>query len=96
MSRYAQFDEDGNQYQIASNLGWSEFGKWVESLDSEKYPALFELWEYGSTQDIQGLTDQLEDALKTTPPSSNVAGSAELMLSGLHQSKDAHTLLVTT
>lgn len=96
MSRYAQFDEDGNQYQFASNTGWSEFGSWIESLDKSKYPALADLWEYGSTQDIQGVTDQIDSALRDSPPSKNVESSAELLLSGLCQNENAHTLLITS
>mgnify|MGYP003648726163 FL=1 len=95
MSRYAQFDEDGNQYQIASNLGWSEFGTWVESLDAKKYPALIELWNAGSTEDIVGLTNQLESALQDSAPSANVESSADLLLSGLQENQDSGIVLVT-
>lgn len=95
MSIYAQFDEDGNQYQFASNTGWSQFGDWIESLDAAKYPALSALWEYGSTQDIQCATSQLDAALRENPPNKNVESSADLLLAGLHQNQDAHTLLIT-
>ena len=95
MSRYAQFDEDGNQYQFASNLGFSEFGDWIETLDEKDFPALYELWETGSTQDIKGATSQLEKALKENSPSENVEASAELLLTGLHSNQDSNTLLIT-
>lgn len=96
MSRYAQFDEDGNQYQISSNLGWSEFGDWVETLDAETYPNLREFWEGGTTQAIPEITAQLEHVLEESPPSKNVNGTAELLLSALHQNQTAGVLLSTS
>lgn len=96
MSRYAQFDEDGNQYQISSNLGWTEFGNWVETLDAETYLNLAELWESGTTQAIPEITEQLEHALEESPPSKNVSGTAELLLTALHQNQDAGVLLSTS
>lgn len=95
MSRYAQFDEDGNQYQFASNLGWSEFGKWIETLDKETYPQLFELWENGSTQHLKEAAEQIEHALEEYPPDANVADSAELLLHALHANDLAGVVLVT-
>jgi len=95
MSRYAQFDEDGNQYQFASNKGWSEFGDWIESLDAATYPQIRELWDNGSTQAIPETIEQFEHALEENPPSENVAASAELLLTALHSNTNAGTLLVT-
>ncbi len=95
MSRYAQFDEDGNQYQFASNQGWSEFGDWIESLDEDTYPQLHELWDNGTTQAIAETIEQLEHALEENPPSDNVAASADLLLTALHSNTNSNTLLIT-
>lgn len=95
MSRYAQFDEDGNQYQIASNLGWSQFGDWVDTLDAEKYPALVQLWEHGNTGDLEALRSQLDSALIDSPPHQDVIDSAELLLAALNKNTEAEVLLVT-
>lgn len=95
MSRYAQFDEDGNQYQIASNLGWSQFGDWVDTLDASRYPALVQLWEHGNTGDLEALRNQLDAALSESPPRQDVIDSAELLLTALHQNTGAEVLLVT-
>ena len=96
MSRYAQFDEDGNQYQVASNRGWSEFGDWVETLSKKTYPQLHELWNDGSSQLFEEVIKQLGDALENHPPSKNVAGSTKLLLNALRKNKKkAHTLLIT-
>lgn len=95
MSTYAQFNEDGNQYQIASNLGWSEFGDWVEELDEEKYAPLVSLFEHGVSQDIPALTTALTDALENEKPGEDVAGTADLLLDALHANQDAEFVLTT-
>lgn len=95
MSTYAQFNGDGSQIQFASNLGWSEFGDWCDSLDAEKYPRLVQLWEHAESNDIQGLITDLETAMEEENPSEAVYGSAELLLDGLQANKEAEFVLIT-
>lgn len=95
MSTYAQFDSDGDQRQIASNLGWSEFGDWCENLDHEEYPSLVQLWEHGQSNDIATLTKELQKAIDDESPNADVKGSAELLLDALNANKDASAVYIT-
>lgn len=95
MSTYAQFDADGDQRQIASNLGWSEFGDWCEGLNHEQYPRLVQLWEHGQSNDIPGVATDLEKALEAHSPSGDVRGSVDLLLDALNANKDAYTVYIT-
>lgn len=95
MSTYAQFDEDGDQRQIASNLGWSEFGDWCEELDSEEYSNLVQLWEHGQCNDVKRLTKEVETAIAKEKMSDDIKGSAELLLDGLNANQSAGFVLIT-
>lgn len=95
MSTYAQFDDDGNQYQIASNLGWSEAGDWIEKLDHDQYPNLYQLWEHGISQDVKSLAAEIEEAIKEREPSSDIMGTLDLLLAGLHANESAEFVLTT-
>lgn len=95
MSTYAQFDANGDQRQIASNLGWSEFGDWCEEMDHEKYPKLVQLWEHGQSNDVEELANELHTAIEQEQISSDVKGSAELLLDALNANKNAGTVYIT-
>lgn len=96
MSTYAQFDDDGDQRQIASNLGWSEFGDWCDGLDHETYPKLVQLWEHGQSNEIPALSIELMAALEKEEPSPDVKGSADLLLDALNANREAATIYVTS
>lgn len=95
MSTYAQFDDDGDQRQIASNLGWSEFGDWCDGLDHEKHPLLVQLWEHGQSNDVKALMIELTDAMEREQPSPDVKGSAELLLDALNANRGSESVYVT-
>lgn len=61
MSVYAAFD-DGPGDQVASNRGWGDFCRWVDSLPAS-YGKLKRLVEDGQAK-TAGLSDLLEDALR--------------------------------
>lgn len=58
----------GGADQVASNAGWSGFGRWAESLDHGRYPAVVQLWEHGGTDSAAALATQLAAALTADPP----------------------------
>lgn len=95
MSRYANFDTTDNTYQIASNLGWTEIGTWVDSLDHESYPALVQLWEHGSTSDVSALIEEIEAAIEDSTPNDDVKASLELLLEALHENDSSESVFVT-
>lgn len=95
MSTYAQFDEDGEQYQIASNTGWSEFGDWCESLDVEQFPNIVQLFEHGATEDLPALAEEMPKALEANPPDDKTAGVADNLLQALRANEGAGVILIT-
>lgn len=92
MSIYAQFD-DGEQKHLASNLGWSEFCQWAESLDSEQFPEVLHLSQHGWEQELESLIQQLEQSPE--PESENVGSTRESLIAILSGRGTADVLLVT-
>lgn len=82
MSRYAEF-QNGAQEQVASNLGWTQFGRWLDSLPPGAIPALKRLYDSGQSSELSEIARQLENALRSVPPSDDVQHSAELLLQAL-------------
>lgn len=68
MSYYLQIDTNVGPLQIASNVGYGEFGDWVDSLDAKMYGELIHLYEHGWSQDVADLIGQLVSAIKDEPP----------------------------
>lgn len=69
MSVFLTNDEDPGD-QVASNLGWSDFGAWVDTLDVDMFPHLGQLWEHGVTEPVSALQAELATALRDFPPAS--------------------------
>ena len=64
--------------QVATNTGWLEFGKWVDSLPTEeRYRHIICLWEYGYEYAVKKLGRQLERAIAETKAPKNVGSVAE-------------------
>jgi hypothetical protein len=94
MSIYTQFDEDGPCLQCASNVGWSEFGDWVETLKA--YSRLAALFDTGACEDIPGLRAELETALKKDKPESpDVESVLQQLLHNIDAAGDAEIVLMT-
>lgn len=96
MSTYAQFDEVGEQYQVASNTGWSEFGDWCESLDAEQFPNVVQLFEHGVTEDLRGLASELLVALEENSPDEKTMGVVNNLLEALKTNEGAGAILITS
>lgn len=69
MSFYLQIGSGGASIQIASNKGYGDFGRWVESLGLKDFPQVKHLYEFGWSQKPVALKMQLDMALKRHPPS---------------------------
>lgn len=94
MSIYAQFDEDGPCLQLASNVGWSEFGDWVETIKG--YSIITDLFNNGNTENIKGLRDELEDVLEKNPPESkDVLSVADGIIHSIDSAGDAEIMMIT-
>lgn len=64
---------DGDQYQIATNMGWSQVGNWIESLDVNEYEDLAHLWHYGWAEPASSVLGQLQSANESSPPDDEYA-----------------------
>lgn len=67
MSVYVTFDESPGE-QLASNTGWADVGRWVESLPAESYPALCALWDHGHFEPASAVLADLHGAAAESPP----------------------------
>lgn len=91
MSAYAQFDEAGEQVQVASNSGWGEFIDWVETT---KAKALLALVDNGHSEDLTGILRDLE-SLKDSNRSADVADIADGLEQAIRENVTAEILLIT-
>lgn len=66
MSYSASIDEH-DYGQVASNFGWGEFTRWVETLDA-KYQHLHHVSERMWSKDPKRIARELREALKASPP----------------------------
>lgn len=80
MSYFLQIGATGGPTQIASNGGYGNWGRWIDKLDAEKYPAAIHLYEYGWCQDLADLESQLDKAVKDESPPADVADIVESMV----------------
>jgi hypothetical protein len=82
MGLYLNTDSQ-EQIELAANEGWSEVGKWIDSLDAENYPDLVHLWEHGWAEPVSALIDQIQQALQEKPPQSEALKTAAELLQSL-------------
>lgn len=54
--------------QIGSSAGYSDFGRWVDSIDAERYLELVHLYEHGACFNLDDLKTTIEDAIDTVGP----------------------------
>lgn len=94
MSQYISTEREELQ-QVASNLGWSEFCEWVDTLDLEDYPALHHLRQHGFDNDPDELLGDVEDAIAEGSPSDDIRSVAQGIADFLHEHQDAGIILVS-
>lgn len=94
MSYSVQIGESGFE-QLASNAGYADFAKWVESLDHKQYGQLVHLYEHGWCQDISTLEKQLADAVKSHKPSSASVISTIEGFQEILEGRDANAVVIT-
>ena len=95
MSIYAHFDEFGPDLQIATNLGWTHFGNWADSIKSPKFPIIRKLWIDGECLDLPGLRKELEKALTQNVVAENCDQIADGIIHSIDAAGKADFLLVT-
>lgn len=93
MSIYATLDgEIGDQ--VASNRGWSDALDWIDGLDADRFPEPIRLVDYGWSQELPELKQQLESALEESPPDKDTASVMQSLISMLNGT-EAEVLTLT-
>jgi len=88
---------DGKEHiPLSSNLGWSKLQEWARLLDPKLYGEVIHLAEYGVSQDVPALQDQLAAALeKAKPFSVAVTHTVSSLRESLSQTKSAGCVFVS-
>lgn len=80
MSVYAQID-GGEQRQIASNTGWGDACRWIDTLDVDEAGELIHLREHGWTDEASIAAEQLHRELDIGEVAPDVAAvCADLLI----------------
>lgn len=95
MSLYATFDETPG-VQIASNRGWSDLVGWTDELDIENYETLIHLTDYGWTNNLSYLLQEIRKAVEKHAPTAEgldktIADLVEL----IDANKDKEAIFIT-
>jgi hypothetical protein len=95
MAIYGNFDT-GEQVQLATISGWGSFGDWVDGLSVDDAPELIHVREYGWSQEIGDLSEQLRQSMSAAPPpDDDTASIANGLADFLATSGDAEVLIVS-
>jgi hypothetical protein len=95
MSIYASFDEKGATTQIATNLGWTQFGNWADSLKETEFPLVRKMWLDAECLDLPGLRKELDQALKKGVVDADAVDVAHAIIYAIDAAGKADFLLVT-
>lgn len=92
MSYSVQTDQHGFR-QIATNAGYGDFGRWVDSLPADRFPQLIHLYEWGWSQRARLLESEIADALDESPPDDkDTVGIARELLDAVKRAKNVVTI----
>lgn len=91
MSIYAALDGEIAE-QVATNKGWGDFCRWVESIEAD---GLGQLTTDGLAEDLGGLAAELESALADNEPGADVASVGKTLLEIIQGRGDAEVLTIT-
>lgn len=94
MSQYIS-DEHGNQGQVATNSGWSEFCEWVAKLDAVKFLEVRHLCEQGWEQDLDDLAVEVQEAIDDLEPSADIIDIGESIVGFLDDGEDRELVMIT-
>ena len=95
MSLYLRTSE-GEEFELATNAGWSLVGEWIDTLDLTAAPDLVQLWEHGWGEPAAAIGEQLEQALVASPPTdSQAAKTASELLETLKGLAPNEAIVVT-
>lgn len=78
-----------NQLELATNKGYGDLCRWVESLDADDYLPLAHLCEYGYWDGGGELFDATNNALDNHPPDDDTVASTAARLREIAAKGDA-------
>lgn len=73
MGLYLNFNDNKSGDQLASNTGWGDVGRWLESVPEALCPDLHRLFQEGQAYHLKSLARQIEIAIQTVTVSENVS-----------------------
>lgn len=82
--------------QVASIAGWKTFREWVEEIESDDIDELRHLVEYGWSQKLPDLSEQLTETLSSGKPSADVKDIGQTVLAALEDAPDGAESAVLT
>lgn len=82
--------------QVASIAGWKEFREWVEEIESDGIDELRHLVEYGWSQKLPDLSEQLTETLSSGKPTADVKDIGQTVLAALEDAPDGAESAVLT
>lgn len=88
MSAYYSIDGESPSF-MGSVTGWGEAGEWIDGLDHSRYPLLVQFREHGIAEPASQLADEILTALVDEPPSDDVRGVVEELMTGCEDAGDA-------
>jgi hypothetical protein len=95
MGYYLQIDEDVT-VPIGSIKGWGDVIGWAQGLHSKDYATVRHLCRFGWQGDVEGLSDELDDALKNHAPyDATVLKTVKSLSSTVSKHKDAVVCSIT-
>lgn len=94
MAIYANLDTD-EQEQIATNLGWGDFCRWADGLDTEQYGQVAHLRQHGWSQQLETLAKQLANALTSEQPPPDVLSVGHTLLRFVRDAGEAEVVSIS-
>lgn len=72
-----------DEHPLASIGGWNDFTRWADELEPEQFPELVHLADHGFTQNVPGLTTEIEAARTESPPDDETVDATIDVLVGI-------------
>lgn len=89
------FLDENDAGQVATNQGWADFTEWGWQLDLAKFPEVVHLSEYGWSQELANLADQINAGLVAVPPNDSAGSVAKGLLEILSYASGNESLIVS-
>ena len=83
-----------NWYDFATNRGMGDFVRWVDGLDSDVYPRLAHLSDWGWVNEIEELQFEIESAVDDIQPSQSVQKTLDAFAVALRE-RDVESIMLT-